>query len=88
MAHDGASGHRIENAKTSERDRDRMTNLVPLRDRLLVLRRQTLLLLAERSEGENLDAGLLAIAANVQTALAAVEVVIEADGPGDTATGK
>ena len=57
-----------------------MTNLEPLRDRLLVFRRQTLLLLAERSEGENLDAGLLAIAANVQTALAAVEVVIEADG--------
>ena len=57
-----------------------MTNLEPLRDRLLVFRRQTLLLLAERSEGENLDAGLLAIAANVQTALAAVGVVIEADG--------
>ena len=57
-----------------------MTNLEPLRDRLLVLRRQTLRLLAERSEGENLDAGLLTIAANVQTALAAVEVVIEADG--------
>ncbi len=57
-----------------------MTNLEPLRDRLLILRRQTLLLLAERSEGENLDAGLLAIAANVQTALVAVEVVIEADG--------
>ena len=53
-----------------------MTNLEPLRDRFLVLRRQTLLLLAKRSEGENLDAGLLAIAANVQTALAAVEVVI------------
>ncbi len=57
-----------------------MTNLEPLRDRLLVLRRQTLLLLAERSEGENLDAGLLAIAANVQTALAAVEETIKADG--------
>ena len=56
-----------------------MTNLEPLRERLLVLRRQTLLLLAERSEGENLDAGLLAITANVQTVLAAVEVVIEAD---------
>ncbi len=57
-----------------------MTNLEPLRDRLLILRRQTLLLLAERSEGENLDAGLLAIAANVQTALVAVEQTIEADG--------
>ena len=56
-----------------------MTNLVPLRGRLLVLRRQTLLLLAERSEGENLDAGLLAIAANIQTTLAAVEQTIEAD---------
>ncbi len=59
-----------------------MTNLEPLRDRLLVLRRQTLLLLAERSEGENLDAGLLAIAANVQTALAAVEETMKADGLG------
>ena len=53
-----------------------MTNLTPLRDRLLVLRRQTLLLLAERSEGENLDAGLLAIAANVQTALVAIDEII------------
>ncbi len=65
-----------------------MTNPKPLRDRLLVLRRQTLLLLAERSEGENLDAGLLAIAANTQIALAAVEEAIETDGPGDMATGE
>ena len=57
-----------------------MTNLEPLRDRLLVLRRQTLLLLAERSEGENLDAGLLAITANVQTTLVAVEAEMKAGG--------
>ena len=57
-----------------------MTNLEPLRDRLLVLRRQTLLLLAEQPEDGSLDAGLLTIAANVQTALVAVEVVIEVDG--------
>ena len=54
---------------------DEMTNLVPLCGRLLVLRRQTLFLLAERSEGENLDAGLLAIVANTQTALAARQVI-------------
>ncbi len=65
-----------------------MTNLEPLRDRLLVLRRQTLLLLAERSEGENLDAGLLVIAANTQTALAAVEQTIEADAREGPTAGK
>ncbi len=65
-----------------------MTNLAPLRGRLLVLRRQTLHLLAARPENESLDAGLLAMVANTHTALAAVEVAIEADGPGDTATGK
>ena len=65
-----------------------MTNLVPLRDRLLVLRRQTLLLLAERSEGENLDAGFLAIVANVQTALVAVKEAIETDVSGDMPTGE
>ena len=57
-----------------------MTSLEPLRDRLLVLRRQTILLLVKRPEGENLDAGLLAIAANIQTTLAAVEETIKADG--------
>ena len=63
-----------------EKWRDRMTNLVPLRNRLLSLRRQTLSLLASRPEGENLDAGLLAIVANVQTALVAIEETIKADG--------
>ena len=56
-----------------------MTNFAPLRSRLLVLRRQTLLLLTKRPEGENLDAGLLATVANVQITLAAVEEVIKAD---------
>ncbi len=65
-----------------------MTNLEPLRERLLSLRRQTLSLLASRSEDESLDAGLLAIVANVQTALVAIEEVIEADGLGNSATGK
>ncbi len=65
-----------------------MTNLEPLRDRLLSLRRQTLSLLASRPEDESLDAGLLAIVANVQIALVAIEEAIETDGPGDMATGE
>ena len=59
-----------------------MTSLAPLRDRLLVLRRQTLLLLAERPEEGKLDAGLLAMVANVQITIAAVEETIKADGLG------
>ena len=58
-----------------------MANLEPLRDRLLSLRRQTLSLLASRPEGGNLDAGLLVMVANVQTALVAVEEAIEVAGP-------
>ena len=76
-----------------------MTNLESLCDRLLSLRRQTLSLLASRPEDESLDAGLLAIVANVQTALVAVEETMKADGLrtwrmaslsdiGDTSTGK
>ena len=59
-----------------------MTSLAPLRHRLLVLRRQTILLLAERPEEGKLDAGLLAMVANVQIAIAAVEETIKADGLG------
>ena len=58
-----------------------MVNLVPLRGRLLVLRRQALLLLAEQPEDGNLDAGLLALVANVQIALVAVEEMTEAERP-------
>ena len=76
-----------------------MTNLEPLRDRLLSLRRQNLSLLAARSEDESLDAGLLAVVANVQTTLVAVEEAMKADGLrtwrmaslsdlGNTSTGK
>lgn len=68
-----------------------MTNLEPLRDRLLSLRRQTLSLLASRPEGGNLDAGLLVTVANVQTALVAVEETMKGDDLsdlGDPPTGK
>ncbi len=47
-----------------------------LRDRLSALRRQTLIMLAERPEDGPLDAGLLALVANAQTALVAIEEVI------------
>ncbi len=53
-----------------------MTDFAPLRARLAALRRQTLIMLAERPEDDSLDAGLLALVANVQTALAAVEGMI------------
>ncbi len=65
-----------------------MTDFAPLRDRLVALRRRTLVALAEQPEDGSLDAGLLALVANVQTALVAVEETIEADGPGDMATGE
>ena len=68
-----------------------MANLEPLRDRLLSLRRQTLSLLASRPEDESLDAGLMAIVANVQTTLVAVEETMKGDGLSDlesTLTGK
>ena len=53
-----------------------MTDFAPLRDRLSALRRQTLVMLAEQPEDGSLDAGLLALVANVQTALEAIEEVI------------
>ena len=58
-----------------------MTDFAPLRDRLSALRRQTLIMLAERPEDDSLDAGLLALVANVQATLAAVEEMIEAERP-------
>ncbi len=53
-----------------------MTDFAPLRDRLETLRRQTLTALAEQPEDGSLDAGLLALVANVQAALAAVDELI------------
>ncbi len=53
-----------------------MTDFAPLRDRLLILRRQVLVTLAGQPEDGSLDAGLLALVAKVQTALAAVEEII------------
>lgn len=53
-----------------------MTDFAPLRDRLVALRRQTLVMLAEQPEDGSLDAGLLALVANVQATLAAVEEMI------------
>ena len=59
-----------------------MTDFAPLRDRLSALRLQVLVTLAEQPEDGSLDAGLLALAANVQTTLAAVEEMIdEAERP-------
>ena len=51
----------------------------PLRDRLSALRRQVLVTLAEQLEDGSLDAGLLALVANVQATLAAVDEMIEAE---------
>jgi hypothetical protein len=53
-----------------------MTDFAPLRDRLVALRLRTLVKLAEQPEDGSIDAGLLALAANVQTTLAAVEELI------------
>ena len=50
-------------------------DFAPLRDRLVALRRRTLVALAEQPEDGSLDAGLLAIVANVQTALVARQVI-------------
>ena len=55
-----------------------MTDFALLRDRLVALRRQTLVMLAEQEDGMP-DAGLLALGANVQTALVAVEESIESE---------
>ena len=50
-----------------------MADLAPLRDQLIRLRRKTLALLAERSENEVVDAGLLALVADIQGTLAALD---------------
>ncbi len=52
------------------------TDLAPLRDRLVALRLQTLVTLAAQPADGSLDAGLLALVANVQGALVAVEEII------------
>ena len=58
-----------------------MTDFAPLRARLSALRLQTLTALAERPENGSLDAGLLALVANTQAALVAVEETIAAERP-------
>ena len=50
-----------------------MTGFALLRERLLDLRRQTLAVLAKRSEDEVVDAGLLALVATIQATLAALD---------------
>ncbi len=57
-----------------------MTDFAPLFDRLVALRRRTLVALAEQPEDGSLNTGLLAIVANVQIALVAIEETIKADG--------
>ena len=58
------------------------TDFAPLRDRLAALRRQILEALAEQPDDGSIDAGLLALVANVQAALVAVEALIETERPG------
>ena len=53
-----------------------MTDFTPLRDRLMALRRRVLVMLAEQPADGPLDAGLLALAANAQTALMGVDELI------------
>ncbi len=65
-----------------------MTDFAPLRDRLVALRRHILVTLAEQPEDGSLDAGLLALVANVQSALAAVEETIAAERPRRHPTGR
>ena len=52
------------------------TDFAPLRGRLVALRLQTLVMMAEQPEDGPLDAGLLALVANVQTALVVVDELI------------
>ena len=54
-------------------------DFAPLRDRLVALRRRTLVALAEQPEDGSLDAGLLALVANVQSVLVAIEEMTEAE---------
>ncbi len=65
-----------------------MTDFAPLFDRLVALRRRTLVALAEQPEDGSLDAGLLALVANVQTSLVAVEETIKADAREGPTAGK
>ncbi len=58
-----------------------MTDFAPLFDRLVALRRQTLEALAEQPDDGSLDAGLLALVANVQSVLVAIEEMTEAERP-------
>ncbi len=58
-----------------------VSGFAPLRDRLSALRHRTLVTLARQPEDGSLDAGLLALVANAQTALVAVEALIEAEKP-------
>ena len=64
-----------------------MTDFAPLRDRLVALRRRTLVKLAEQPEDGSIDAGLLALVANVQTALVAIDEMI-AERPRPHPTGQ
>ncbi len=64
-----------------------MTDFAPLRDRLVTLRRRTLVTLAEQPQDGSLDAGLLALVANVQTALVAIDEMI-AERPRPHPTGQ
>ncbi len=62
-----------------------MTDFAPLRDRLLILRRQVLVTLAEQPVDGSLDAGLLALVAYTQAALVAIdEMIAERPGPRPT----
>ncbi len=63
------------------------TDFAPLRDGLSALRLQTLVMLAEQPADGSLDAGLLALVVNVQTALAAVDEII-AERPRPRPTGR
>ena len=58
-----------------------MTDFAPLFDRLVALRRRTLVALAEQPEDGSLDAGLLALVANIQSVLVAIEEVTETERP-------
>ena len=53
-----------------------VTDFAPLRDRLSALRYRVLVTLAEQPEDGSIDAGLLALVANVQAALVAVDEMI------------
>ena len=53
-----------------------MTNFAPLRDRLVALRRQTLVMMAEQPEDGSIDAGLLVLVAHTQAAIVAVDELI------------